>query len=218
MAKIIIIAPSDADVDDAVKLLKNAGNDVDVESPDGKALLHILLGLMSPSAYGFGAAYTIGQVNPGSDDDDSGDDDDKGGKKDKGDDDTPAPKDDDKGSKDDDTSDDDGGSSDAGGGDDFNFEALTLATTVDGERILAERVKSPTSTLLVQELKTGSKTTYQLNESIFSFYPTDASKLVQRIDLKIEGKPGQSHEIAIAKSEDGKAKILVGDDLADLYK
>ena len=65
MAKIVIIAPADTkDIDDAVKLLKAAGHDVDVEEPSPKALLHIVLGLMGPNAYGFGPGYAY---TPGDD-------------------------------------------------------------------------------------------------------------------------------------------------------
>ena len=59
MAKIVIIAPAeaDADVKDAVKMLKAQGHDVDTEEPTPKSLLHIVLGLLGPNAYGFGPAY-----------------------------------------------------------------------------------------------------------------------------------------------------------------
>jgi len=221
MSKIVIIAPHDADVDDAVKLLKSAGNDVDVEEPTGKALLHIVLGLMGPNAYGFGDDYAIapaGGAGGGSDMDD-----DKPAKADKKDKPVAATK----STKDKDTTNDDDKNADDGDSDtdaaaattddaDFNFEAL--ATTVDGEKVLVERVKAPTSTLLVEDLNVGTKTTYKLDESIFAFYPPDLASLIQRVDVKVEGRPALQYEIAIGRAEDGKAKLLVGDDLAEAYQ
>lgn len=201
MAKIVIIAPAEADDDvkDAVKMLKAAGHDVDTEEPTPKSLLHIVLGLMGPNAYGFGPGYAY-QRDP-----------------DQAPDGTP-PKDDEPESEDDPLDDvPDGFDDDTAdlGGDDFNFESLGTVT-VDGQLIEAVTHNSETSVLCVEGLVKGAKTTYALNESIFSFWPASADKPEQRVEVLVD-KHRTSIEIPIEESE-GKSTLKVGKDLLPMFK
>ena len=197
MAKIVIIAPAGAeDVDDAVKLLKAAGHEVETEEPTPKSLLHIVLGLLGPNAYGFGPGYAYA---PGPSVDDA---------------ELPP---EDEGSLDapiDDLSAEDGGSGidiPGDGGDDFNFEN----TSIDGEPILATKVDSDHTVLIVEEVTIGPKTSYKLNESTFSFWPANQARPIQRVDVYHE-KFSASHEVEIRRGE--KAELQVGRDLLPLFK
>lgn len=204
MAKIVIIAPAEADDDvkDAVKMLKAAGHDVDTEEPTPKSLLHIVLGLMGPNAYGFGPGYAY-QRDPDLETD------------------VPPPKDDDPKKDDEEPADDenadDGFDDDTAdlGGDDFNFESLGTVT-VDGQLIEAVTHNSETSVLCVEGLIKGAKTTYALNESIFSFWPASAEKPEQRVEVLVD-KHRTSIEIPIEESE-GKSTLKVGKDLLPMFK
>jgi len=200
MAKIVIIAPADADADvkDAVKMLKAAGHDVDTEEPTPKTLLHIVLGLMGPNAYGFGPGYAY-QPGPDSPDEDTSTDDDDTT--------TDDETDPDASGFDDDTAD--------LGGDDFNFESLG-PVKVDGELIEAVTHNSETSVLCVEKMTRGAKTTYTLNESSFSFWPASAEKPEQRVEVLVD-KHRTSLEIPIVESE-GKAVLKVGKDLRSMFK
>ena len=198
MAKVIIIAPSDAeDIDDAVKILKSAGHDVDVEEPTAKTLLHITLGLFGASAYGFGPQYAVGMGGP-----------------------SPKPgKDDDKPEKDDDAPPEDAedaedvGADDTGGGD-FSFESLGTVN-VDGELMEAVRVKGK-STLAIPGLVVGSRISYTVNESTVSFWPEDLNQPVARSLVESNG----TRVIIDLKLHDSdkvtKPTLFVGDDLAGL--
>lgn len=208
MAKIIIIAPKDAeDVDDAVKLLKGAGHDVDVEEPNPKTLLHVIMGLFSPNAFGFGSAYAVGsKAAPPSDD--------KADKKDaapKGDDVTVTA--DDKADKKDDKKKDDVVETDD---DDFNFESLGNAT-VDGELIEAVSAKTDKSFLSVPDLQTGAKVTYKINESLVSFWPENPNDITQKTSVR-NGNKSATLNLAIKASTENKATLYVGSDLIDLFK
>lgn len=196
MAKIVIIAPDEADDDvkDAVKLLKAAGHDVDTDEPTPKALLHIVLGLMGPNAYGFGPGYGFVPGGSGAAQDD--DNDTSGG----GD---PGPEV------------EDGDEEAAASDDNFNFESLG-EVSVDGEMILAESVDSDTSFLCVEKLTKGAKTTYALNESMFSFWPANPEAPCQRVEI-VHDKHRTSIEIAVQESE-GKPTLKVGRDLIDMFE
>lgn len=203
MAKIVIIAPSEADDDvkDAVKMLKAAGHDVDTEEPTPKSLLHIVLGLMGPNAYGFGPGYAY-QRDPDANADDPLAD-------------VPPAEDD----VADDTETDGGFEGDEGadlGGDDFNFESLG-PVKVDGELIEAVTHDSETSVLCVDRLVKGAKTTYALNESIFSFWPASVQKPEQRVEVLVD-KNRTSVELPIMESEEGKPVLKVGKDLLPMFK
>lgn len=198
MAKIVIIAPKGAeDLDDALKILKAAGHDVDVDEPNPKTLLHILLGLFSASAFGFGGQYAV-KAGPGDTSTDEPEDTSKtDAKDDKG-----TKKDDEEAPGKDDASDDSA---------DFNFEGLT----VDGEPISASRSKTAKSVLVVSELNVGAKTSYSLNESKFSFWPEAIDKPVPRIQVS-HGKWFTSIDIELVKGD--KTELRVGDDLIEMFQ
>lgn len=201
MAKIVIIAPAeaDADVKDAVKMLKAQGHDVDTEEPTPKSLLHIVLGLLGPNAYGFGPAYGYREADaPESTDpkDEKGDT-------------TVSPEDDTS------KSGDDAGAADTElNDDDFNFESLGTVT-VDGELIEAVTFNSDTSVLCVEGLTKGAKTTYTLNESTFSFWPSNPEVPVQRVEVVVE-KHRTSMEIPVQEAE-AKSVLKVGKDLRGMF-
>jgi len=206
MAKIVIIAPSDVDVTDAVKLLKNNGNDVDVEAPEAKSILHIVLGLFGANAYGFGSDYAIpppGGVGgglpppdgePPADDESAIEDETT-----------------DDGTTDDLDNQDDIDIPDEAAADDFNFESVT----VDGETVNGTLVEDEHSTLVVSELDVGPKTTYKLNESKFSFWPADQQKPMQRVDVGAQ-KWHTSLEVQVVLGE--KPELRVGKDLQEIFE
>lgn len=197
MAKIVIIAPAGAeDVEDAVKLLKAAGHDVETEEPTPKSLLHIVLGLLGPNAYGFGPGYAYA---PGPQADDEPVEADPEAGLDAPEADVPA--------EDDPFADD--VSFDAAA-DDFNFESAT----VDGEPITAKLHPDEHSVLVVEELSVGPRTTYRLNESSFSFWPADQAKPMQRVDVGYE-KWHTSVELEVQQGE--KTELLVGQDLLEIF-
>lgn len=188
MSKIVIISPKDADITDAVKVLKSSGHDVEVEEPTAKTLLHILLGLFSPGAFGFGPEYVVA-----------------GGKIDKS-------EKSEKGEKEE-TPEDGGG--DGGGDDDFSFESLGVCT-VDGELVEAVRTNDAMSKLVVQELVNGAKTTYKINESTFSFWPIDPQAPAQRVLIEHQ-KHRAALDIAVQQGSTGKTVLYVGQDLIDVF-
>lgn len=194
MAKIVIIAPSDTDVTDAVKLLKGAGHDVDIEEPTPKSLLHIVLGLMGPNAYGFGSGYAYTPGPEATDDEDEG---------------VPVEGEATAGGDEPETSDieevpDDGEEFD------FNFESIGTVS-IDNELVEAVRTNEEQSTLIVTQLAHGPKTSYRLNESAFSFWPHDVANPIQRVDVHHENVH-TSLEVLIKEGE--KEQLLVGTELA----
>ena len=203
MAKVVIIAPSNVDVSDAIKLLKGAGHDVDIEEPTPKSLLHIVLGLMGPNAYGFGPGYaytggpdavddlglpgeevpiegeaTLGDTDPAADLDGAGDID------------IPA---------------------DDLGDVEFNFEGVK----VDGNPVSIHLADQDHTTLVVEELLVGPRTTYRLNESTFAFWPNDLSMPMQRVDVE-ESRVHTSLEVEIKKGD--MTQLLIGRDLLKILK
>lgn len=195
MSKIVIISPKDADITDAVKVLKSSGHDVEVEEPTAKTLLHILLGLFSPGAFGFGPEYVVagGKI-------------DKSEKSEKGEEKEETPED---------GGGDGGGDGGDGGGDDFSFESLGVCT-VDGELVEAVRTNDAMSKLVVQELVNGAKTTYKINESTFSFWPIDPQAPAQRVLIEHQ-KHRAALDIAVQQGSTGKTVLYVGQDLIDVF-
>lgn len=194
MAKIVIIAPSDADVKDAAKLLKGDGHDVDIEEPTPKSLLHIVLGLLGPNAYGFGASYSVGSAA------------------------VPPSKEEEEPPEEDTPSEDSGADiADLGSDeDDFHFESVELGQVkVDGEVINAVSHDADHSVLVVTNMAVGPKTTYALNESVFSFWPADISTPMQRVDVGHE-KWRTSLELAVQQGE--KQELQVGRDLISIFE
>lgn len=192
MSKIVIISPKDADITDAVKVLKSSGHDVEVEEPTAKTLLHILLGLFSPGAFGFGPEYVVagGKVDKPEKSEKEEATDDKDDKEEK-----------------EETAED--------GGDDFSFESLGVCT-VDGELVEAVRTNDAVSKLVVQELVNGAKTTYKINESTFSFWPIDPQAPAQRVLIEHQ-KHRAALDIAVQQGSTGKTVLYVGQDLIDVF-
>ncbi len=242
MSKIVIIAPKDVDLADATKLLKAAGHSIDSEEPTAKALIHILLGLTSPNAYGFGPEFVIGSLDDHADaEQKAAKDAEKKGKSAAKTAPPPPEDDEDAEASTDDATDakDDGESADA----DFNFEsapppvAPALAEEpqvlqepkpapepivealksvyVDGELVDAVQVQEPTSTLLVEKLVHGPRTTYLVNESVFSFWPADVDAPAQRVQVQLDDRV-TSLEVLIEKTPD-RARLQVGSDLISLF-
>ena len=202
MAKIVIIAPAEArsDVDDAAKMLRGNGHDVDIEDPVPKSLLHIVLGLLGPNAYGFGPGYAYA---PGPDADAADGGDDETAIENPITSDADAPADDIDGLED----------VEVPGDDDFNFEGFE----VDGQAVKAVLTEEHEhSALAVQDLDVGPKTTYRLNESTFSFWPADQSKPVQRVDVHHENVR-TSLEVEIVKEENvAEPTLFIGKDLMEI--
>lgn len=192
MSKIVIISPKDADITDAVKVLKSSGHDVEIEEPTAKTLLHILLGLFSPGAFGFGPEYVVagGKVDRPEKSEKEEATDDKDDKEEK-----------------EETAED--------GGDDFSFESLGVCT-VDGELVEAVRTNDAMSKLVVQELVNGAKTTYKINESTFSFWPIDPQAPAQRVLIEHQ-KHRAALDIAVQQGSTGKTVLYVGQDLIDVF-
>lgn len=202
MAKIVIIAPAGAeDVDDAVKLLKAAGHEVETEEPTPKSLLHIVLGLLGPNAYGFGPGYAY-SPGPQADDDLEGDPEADLG--------LDAPDDADADPLAADEPSEDDIEFDAST-DDFNFEGVT----VDGEPIKAVKSDAEHTTLVVEKLILGPKTTYMLNESSFSFWPADQNQPVQRVDVGAS-RGTTSLEVVVEQGE--TQELRIGKDLYNLFE
>jgi hypothetical protein len=88
---------------------------------------------------------------------------------------------------------------------------------VNGELIEARLGKGATSALRSSEIQQGPRTSYVVNESTFSFWPSNPSNPTQRLDVE-HGTHRTSVEVAIEKAEGTSSYFLVGADLADLFK
>ena len=199
MAKIVIIASTEAraDVDDAAKILRGNGHDVDIEDPVPKNLLHIVLGLLGPNAYGFGPGY---DYTPGPAADAADGDDEEAIEDETTADPEAAPADDL----------DDIEDVELPGGDDFNFEGLTI----DGEPIKASLSDLPNSVLMVEKLTRGVRTTYTLNESAFTFWPVDTNAPKQRVDV---GAAGWHTSLEVTIAQGDTQELKVGKDLQEIF-
>lgn len=219
MAKIIIIAPKGTEVKDAVKLLKIDGHEIEIEEPDPKTLLHILFGLFSPSAYGFGASYAISSASK---------EDDELEPEDKPEDEIVVPDDKEKPVDDSteepvqDTTDTSSEASSEVSDDDFNFEGLEVY--VDGELISTKRILSEESELHVPELiileRSNSKViSYNLNESSFSFW-SETEIPMKRIQINLKTTKEMNYGVIqdIKLVPDTKAELYIGTDLLHFFK
>lgn len=193
MAKVVIIAPADVDVKDAVKVLKGDGHDVDVEEPTPKTLLHIVLGLLGTNAYGFGSQYafvTGGGTPPPEEEEEEPAEEIK---------EEPEPE----------------PEPEVEEVDDFHFESVQLGKVkVDGELIEAVSIDNAGSRLCVPNLVTGTKISYRLNESDFSFWATDQNVPIQRVVLEINDQT-ISKEVVLADA--AEPRLEVGADLIELF-
>ena len=99
-------------------------------------------------------------------------------------------------------------------------EELGLAM-IDGEAVKALSSKAATSTLYVGTLQTGSKTMYAVNESMFSFWPSDIERPAHRVVVEHNNHRASIELPVLAlpgKLAAGQAYLSVGADLADLFK
>lgn len=88
---------------------------------------------------------------------------------------------------------------------------------LNGELVKAVKSTLAESVLNVAELVSGPKTSYTLNESVFSFWPADVAKPMQRVLAECDGR-NVSLEIQVRKSQTKDTYIAIGDDLAPLIK
>jgi hypothetical protein len=115
--------------------------------------------------------------------------------------------------KKDDAEADEGDAGAADPGADFNFESLGKVT-IDGEDVEAVRTTLEESRLQVAGLIVGSRTTYCINESVFSFWPASQEQLLQRVDIRA-GKHRTSLELVVENAE--TPRLLVGKDLIGMF-
>jgi hypothetical protein len=88
---------------------------------------------------------------------------------------------------------------------------------IDGELIEARLGKGPISALRAVKIEQGPRTSYTINESTFSFWPSNPSAPAQRIVVE-HGSHRTSVEVRIENAEGNESYFLVGADLADLFK
>ena len=88
---------------------------------------------------------------------------------------------------------------------------------IDGELVEARLGKGPTSALRAVKIEQGARTSYSINESTFSFWPSNPSAPTQRIVVE-HGSHRTSVEVRIENAEGNQSYFLVGADLADLFK
>lgn len=88
---------------------------------------------------------------------------------------------------------------------------------IDGELVEARLGKGPVSALRSVKIEQGPRTSYTINESTFSFWPSNPSAPTQRIVVE-HGQHRTSVEVRIENAEGNQSYFLVGADLADLFK
>lgn len=88
---------------------------------------------------------------------------------------------------------------------------------IDGEVVKAIRGKGPVTALRSTGVQQGPRTTYSINESTFSFWPSNPSSPTQRLVVEY-GNHRTSVEVLIQEAEGNQTYLLIGDDLADLFK
>jgi hypothetical protein len=88
---------------------------------------------------------------------------------------------------------------------------------VNGELLEARLGKGSISALRSVKIQQGPRTSYTINESTFSFWPSNPSAPTQRVDVE-HGTHRTSVEVVIEQAEGSASYFLVGADLADLFK
>jgi len=203
MSKILIIAPKDAkELDDVVKMLSGAGHEVAIEEPTPRNLLHIVLGLFTPNAFGFGDEYFV--------------------KPSKGDSEEVASQ----GQEDSDT---DQGETDAKDVEDknkkdsskeeeveFKFESLgtCLIDGVEIDVVFSPKVEE--TYLQVTDMVVGPKTFYMLGESLWAIWPDDENDIRQSFVVKFGGKTLKTNFTKLVDSTE--TKLVVGQDNISFFK
>ena len=89
---------------------------------------------------------------------------------------------------------------------------------VDEERVQAYAINEKSSRLVLAKLEVtaqGDRTTYSINESQFTFWPSDSKNLSQRISVE-----NKNHRASVEVSliSGVSTKLLVGTDLLNLFK
>ena len=88
---------------------------------------------------------------------------------------------------------------------------------VNGELISAVKTFGPDSTLFVTSLISGARTSYTLDESVFSFWPADPVTPLQRVLVEHRNHK-TSIQIKIQESKKNHSYLAVAADLADIFK
>jgi hypothetical protein len=188
MAKIVVLAGGD-DATAVSAALDAASLEYEIVEPKPASLLHIVIGMV--------------------DDEDEEKDEDKDKKDDK------EPKGDkppkDKAPPADEPPDDSDIAADASA-----VEESLGMIRINGEMVEAFKQNSRDSFLFVPTLVIGAKTSYTLNESSFSFWPSNITNPAQRVLVEHNGR-STSTEVEVRKSTTGKAFLAVGADIADLF-
>jgi hypothetical protein len=103
-------------------------------------------------------------------------------------------------------------------GADASAVAEGLMVKIDGDHMKAMiSTKSHRSTLYVPSLTAGAKTTYSINESTYSFYPANPEAPAQRMIIE-RNNHRATLEVEIRQTKGSTPYLLVGQDLADLFK
>lgn len=203
MAKKIVLitsSPDDATVKNAIKALEAGGEfEVQVEEPDATSVLHIAIGLLSPTRYGF----TGGDASKNGDErkDDKAEEGEELEQEEKGE-----------------------GADVAPPGSDFSFESLGFVT-IDGEKV--EAFLNPTAKVSVLEAtqlnSASNRVDYHLNESKFAFYvQPDGSGLTSpvaehRIAVNNQSASATLAVLSLAESKTDKPRLIVGSDYKRLF-
>lgn len=88
---------------------------------------------------------------------------------------------------------------------------------VSGEAINAFKSKSGTSSIFVKSLLKDTKTSFSINESVFSFWPTTPDVPVSRMNIEIKNNKVAA-DLSILESKKEQAYLMVGTDLMHLFK
>ena len=91
---------------------------------------------------------------------------------------------------------------------------------IDDELVEAFKGKGDTSILHVTKLISGVRSSYNINESVFSLWPKDVDNLKQSVHIhdKADGQIDLYHEVKIVESKSDKCKFFIGLDLMRSYK
>lgn len=189
MGKIVVLASSE-DAEAAKTALDGAGVDYEVVEPTAANLLHIVIGMVDDEA-------------PKEDEQPAPEEEPKADKE---------PKEPKEPKADIPPEDDSGIASDASA-----VPESLGQVRIDGELVEARLGKGAVSALRSVKIQPGPRTSYSINESTFSFWPSNPSAPTQRVIVE-HGTHRTSVEVLIEASEGTQTYLLVGADLADLIK
>lgn len=91
---------------------------------------------------------------------------------------------------------------------------------IDDELVEAFKGKGDTSILHVTKLISGVRSSYNINESVFSLWPKDVDNLKQSVHIRDrqQAQIDLYHEVKIVESKSNKCKFFIGLDLMRSYK